>query len=389
MRSYGSNTTKRKAIREGSRRIITSEHCAPRDPAAHIGRCVQLENCYFSFMDLAGDSPHILRSRNAAHARHGFGHFVNILEIGDAMRTVLSFPVDYIAYQNRGAYEIVLDVCMNTQTGQVSATPIFEPMFEVADHGLCFDAQADKSNLTIPWAAASRVAELPTALHHLISAVRYPRHTFEYCRMAAEMVRAHFAPSTTGKNEKRWIQGELAMCKTLRVTRKSLMELEGLAARSRHGKLVDSISWPLRKRALEFAWELVAWFINYLEDKPNDHWKELDVRLEGYAPRQLLGHESKGARRRSSLPRIEPGAVGAASQAVPSAYNASSGSRWLDPWACIRARRRVGRRTRERAHVVGGYGVTIGSLHHGHPFPGRAGKRSAEFPAHQQAHVLR
>jgi hypothetical protein len=98
-------------------------------------------------MDLARDSPHILRSRNAAHARHGFGHFVNILEIGDAMRTVLSFPVDYIAYQNRGAYEIVLDVCMNTQTGQVSATPIFEPMFEVADHGLCFDAQADKSNL--------------------------------------------------------------------------------------------------------------------------------------------------------------------------------------------------------------------------------------------------
>jgi hypothetical protein len=27
-------------------------------------------------MDLAGDSPHILRSRNAAHAPHGFGHFV-------------------------------------------------------------------------------------------------------------------------------------------------------------------------------------------------------------------------------------------------------------------------------------------------------------------------
>ena len=78
----------------------------------------------------------------------------------------------------------------------------------------------------------------------------------------------------------------MAMCKALRITRKSLMELEGLAARSRHGKLVDSISWPLRKRALEFAWELVARFRSYLEGKRVDHWKELDVRLEAYAPRQ-------------------------------------------------------------------------------------------------------
>jgi hypothetical protein len=175
---------------------------------------------------------------------------------------------------------------MNTQTGQVSAIPIFEPIFEVADAGLCFDAQADKSILTIPLAAAIKVAELPTVLHDLTSAVRYPRRTFEYCRMAAEMVRAHFDPSTTVENERRWIRGELAMCKALRIKRKSLMELEALAARSHRGKLVDSINGPLRKRALEFAWELVFRFINYLEGKPNDHWKELDVRLEGYMPRQ-------------------------------------------------------------------------------------------------------
>ena len=76
------------------------------------------------------------------------------------------------------------------------------------------------------------------------------------------------------------------MCEALRTGRKSLQALDAVAARSRHGELVFSISWVTRKRALEFAWELVARFISHLEGKSNDHWKLLDVRFEdqGAAP---------------------------------------------------------------------------------------------------------
>jgi hypothetical protein len=121
----------------------------------------------------------------------------SIFEIADVVRTALAFPIDYIAFQNRGAYETVLDLCINDQTGEVSAIPIFEPTFEAKDVGLCFDAEATKSsNLVIPWPAAA-TPELPTALHDLTSAVRYPRRTFEYCRMAAEVVRRHFDPGSS------------------------------------------------------------------------------------------------------------------------------------------------------------------------------------------------
>jgi hypothetical protein len=78
-----------------------------------------------------------------------------IHEISDVVRSALAFPVDYVA-----------------------TIPIFEPTFETRDAGLSFDAHGDKSNISIPWAAAS-VAELPTALHDLTSAVRYPRRSFE------------------------------------------------------------------------------------------------------------------------------------------------------------------------------------------------------------------
>jgi hypothetical protein len=109
----------------------------------------------------------------------------SVFEIADIVRSALAFPVDYIAFRNRGAYEIVLDLCINNKSGEAQAIPIFEPTVEAEDAGLCFAAQTDGSNLTIPWAAAA-VFELPTALHDLTAAVRYPRRTFEYCRMAAE-----------------------------------------------------------------------------------------------------------------------------------------------------------------------------------------------------------
>ena len=202
-----------------------------------------------------------------------------IFEIVDVVRTALAFPIDYIAFQNRGAYEVVLDLCVNNQTGEASTIPIFEPTFENLGAGHCFNAQADKSNLKMPWRAAA-VPEFPTALHDLTSAVRYPRRTFEHCRMAAEVVRRHFDPPTLKNHQVRWREGEKAMCSALRVEPTSLRALDAVAARSRHGELVFSIHWDMRKRALEFAWELVARFEAHLQGASNDHWKLLDTRFE-------------------------------------------------------------------------------------------------------------
>jgi hypothetical protein len=203
----------------------------------------------------------------------------SIFEIADTVRSALAFPVDYVAFQNRGAYEIVLDLCVNNQSSEAFAIPIFEPTFETEDASLCFNAHADKANLTIPWTAAA-VPELPTALHDLTAAVRYPRRTFEYCRMAAEVVRRHFDPPAIRGRRERQSEGEVAMCAALRLTRKSLQALDAVAARSRHGELVFSIHWEMRKRALEFAWELVARFVDHLQGTSQDHWKLLDVRFE-------------------------------------------------------------------------------------------------------------
>jgi hypothetical protein len=202
-----------------------------------------------------------------------------VFEIAEVVRTALAFPIDYIAFQNRGAYEIVLDVCVDNRSGEFLTIPIFEPTFAVADAGLCFDALSNKANVTIPWTAGS-VPELPTALHDLTAAVRYPRRTFEYCRMAVEVVRSRFDPPSIGGHSERQREGEKAMCAALGVTRKSLQLLDAVAARSRHGDLVVSINWEIRKRALEFAWEIVARFIKHLEGVSNETWKQLDVRFE-------------------------------------------------------------------------------------------------------------
>jgi hypothetical protein len=203
----------------------------------------------------------------------------SVFEIADVVRSALWFPVDYIAFQNRAAYEIVLDLCLNNQTGEAQPIPVFEPIFEAEEAGLSFDARSDKSNILIPFAAAA-VFELPTALHDVTAAVRYPRRTFEYCRMAAETIRRHFDPPAIRGHADRWREGETAMCAALHLTRKSLQALDAVAARSRHGELVFSISWEMRKRALEFAWELVARFGDHLQGGSHDHWKLLNVRFE-------------------------------------------------------------------------------------------------------------
>lgn len=203
----------------------------------------------------------------------------SVFEIADTVRTALAFPVDYIAFQNRGAYEVVLDLCINKSTGQAFPIPIFEPIFGGSSIGLSFNANADKSNLDIPWEAAADPG-LPTALHDLSSAIRYPRRTFEYCRMAVEIVRAHFDPPSIRKYAEKSRAGEEAMCAALHLTRKSLASLDAVAARSRHGQLVVSMDWDLRRRALEFSWEVVARFTDYLGSAPRKDWILLDVRLE-------------------------------------------------------------------------------------------------------------
>ena len=168
---------------------------------------------------------------------------------------------------------------MHQQSNWRGIIPVFEPTFETRETGLSFDAHGDKSNIVIPWAAGA-TPELPTALHDLTAAVRYPRRTFEYCRMAVEVIRRHFDPANVRDHRSRHPAGEAEMCAALRVTRKSLQTLDAVAARSRHGELAFSISWEMRKRALELAWELVARFENYLLNAPHAQWSLLDVRLD-------------------------------------------------------------------------------------------------------------
>jgi hypothetical protein len=203
----------------------------------------------------------------------------SVFQIADMVRSALAFPVDYVAFRDRGACEVVLDLCINGQSGEAIAVPVFEPMFNVADAGLCFTAQDDGWNGEIPWSTTA-VPELPTALHDVTAAIRYPRRTFEYCWMAVETMRRHFDPPSVAHWKPRHAKGRTAMCTELRVTVASLNALEAIAARSRHGELVISIDWQMRKRALELAWELVARFIHHLQGLPRSQWKLLDVRLE-------------------------------------------------------------------------------------------------------------
>jgi hypothetical protein len=118
----------------------------------------------------------------------------SVFEIADIVRTASAFPVDYIAFQNRAAYITVLDLCINDQTGAVFPIPVYEPIFEPQENGLCFDPKDDKLSIPMPWKEAN-IAEFPTALHDLAQAIEYPRRTFEYCRMAIEVIRRHFDPA--------------------------------------------------------------------------------------------------------------------------------------------------------------------------------------------------
>jgi hypothetical protein len=202
----------------------------------------------------------------------------SVFEIAEIVRTAAAFPVDYIAFQNRAAYITVLDLCTNDQTGATFPIPVYEPIFESQEVGLCFDTKSDKSNIAIPWEAA-KIVEFSTALRDLTQAIEYPRRTFEYCRMAIEVIRRHFDPADVKDHRRRQLAGEKAMCKTLKITRESLISLDSVAARSRHGDLIVAMNWEQRKRAMELAWELVARFEAHLHGKSKDQWKLLNVKV--------------------------------------------------------------------------------------------------------------
>jgi hypothetical protein len=202
----------------------------------------------------------------------------SIFEIADIVRSVLACPVDFIAFQNRGAYEVILDLCVDEKTGKQYDIPVFEPFFDGSQDGLCFDRDAAKIGLNFPHKAAS-VPQVATALNDLNNAIRYPRRTFEHCRMAIEVMRSYFDPDGKKSTETR-IAGEEAMCAALRIARPTLNDLEAIAARSRHGALVYSINYESRRHALELSWEAVARFIAYLEGRSSDGWKLLDQRFQ-------------------------------------------------------------------------------------------------------------
>ena len=202
----------------------------------------------------------------------------SVFEIAEIVRTAAAFPVDYIAFQNRAAYVTVLDLCTNDYTGATFPIPVYEPIFEAQEVGICFDTGSDKSKIAMPWKEAS-VVEFPTALHDLTQAIEYPRRTFEYCRMAIEVMRRYFDPAKATDHRRRQLAGEEAMCEALKVTRAALISLDSVAARSRHGDLVVAINWEQRKRAMELTWELVARFEAHLQGKPKEQWKLLDVKV--------------------------------------------------------------------------------------------------------------
>ena len=202
----------------------------------------------------------------------------SVFEIAEIVRSAATFPVDYIAFQNRATYKTILDLCTNDQSGAVYAVPVYEPIFEPQDSGLVFDTRTDKSKIAMPWKEVS-IVEFPTALHDISQAIEYPRRTFEYCRMAIEAIRRHFDPAQNIDWKQRYSAGEQAMCEALKVTQASLNSLEMLAARSRHGDLVVAMNWEKRKLAMELTWELVARFEAHLKEGPKDNWKFLDVTI--------------------------------------------------------------------------------------------------------------
>ncbi|MBI5319335.1 hypothetical protein [Bradyrhizobium sp.] len=211
---------------------------------------------------------------------------LSLFELIDIVRTTASFPVNYIAFKNRGVYEIVLDRCTNDSTGEELDLPIFEPLFDSLDPGLCFTPADGMKPFSIPYEHANH--QLVTAVQDLTHAIRQPRRTFEHCRMAVEVMRSYFDPTEIKKADARSIEGEKRLCEVLKVERNSLLRLDAVAARSRHGNLVVSMDWPLRKRALELVWEITARFAHYVEHKISpENWKLLDVEIETYNAKKI------------------------------------------------------------------------------------------------------
>lgn len=92
---------------------------------------------------------------------------LSFAQLSDLVRSSLFFSVDYVAFQNRAFYEIVLDTCTDMQSGQTYPIPVTEPLFEPDRDGYLFKRHdGDRiDNLSIPTGLAT--PNLQRAVHDL------------------------------------------------------------------------------------------------------------------------------------------------------------------------------------------------------------------------------
>lgn len=206
---------------------------------------------------------------------HSENDELSLFEISDIVRQSLFPFVDYMSFNVRGFYEVVLDTCLGSD-GILRAMPIYEPIFEPPREGYLFipNTSGRIEGLQIPLSVVNR--EAAQALHDLSQAFRSPARTLEYCRMAIESIRSHFDPKhARGTVKSRQIVGEKVMCQQLKISRDSIVALESFAAPGRHSMPNSYSNWPIRKEAAELSWEVLYRFILHLEGENSGNWQEI------------------------------------------------------------------------------------------------------------------
>jgi hypothetical protein len=193
---------------------------------------------------------------------------VSLHQVAEIARTLALPWADYIGFLNRGAYEVIIDAVTDADTGFSNAVPVNEPIFEPPRADALFQV-THEIHLDV------RLLDNPSftnALHDLTQAARFSPRTLEYCRMALEAIRRNFDPDRSMPRRQRLIDGEVRMCEALRLSRERLRYLESAAAPGRHGEPLHGMGWPIRKAAMEFAWEALRRFQLHLEGVEGSSW---------------------------------------------------------------------------------------------------------------------
>lgn len=231
------------------------------------------------FADSSGDGSssvgsvefEVLRGHLVAIVRLNGGS-PSIFELSSMVKSAMSQIVDFIAFRNRASYQVVLDTCLNNETGKSEAVPVFEPIFDggETDHHTFIGTGKDGEPVELPLIPSP---QLSAALHDLTQAVRHVHRTPTYCGLAVEAVRNHFDPNSKSLSwRERYRKGELAMCEALKLDRTKVRRLDSYAAPNRHGEQLVELNWIKRKEMLEFSWEVVNRFRLYLSGQGRDDW---------------------------------------------------------------------------------------------------------------------